>query len=142
MRDETIKIYLPSLSNIGKCKIGKYCVIHSQVWIGNDVEIGERCKIQAFAFIPKGVKIKDDVFIGPHVCFTNDKRPPSQGKYWMETIVEEGAVIGAGAVILPGVTIGKGAVIGAGSVVTKNIPPFETWLGNPAKKSKRTNIHA
>lgn len=114
--------------------IGDNCTIHAFVWIGDLAIIGNNCKIQAFSFIPNGVIIEDNVFIGPHVCFTNDKNPPSQGTGWEKTIVKTGAVIGAGAVILPGVVIGKESVVGAGSVVTKSIPDGETWVGNPASK--------
>lgn len=113
--------------------IGDGTRIHSHVWIGPKVVIGSGCKIQPFAFIPDGVTVKDGVFIGPHACFTNDKHPPSNGRGWAKTVVEDGAVIGAGAVILPGLTIGKGAVIGAGAVVTKDVPAGETWCGNPAR---------
>jgi UDP-2-acetamido-3-amino-2,3-dideoxy-glucuronate N-acetyltransferase len=107
------------------------CTVHSHVWIGNNVQIGERCKIQAFCFIPEGVTIGNDVFLGPRVTFTNDKYPPSPN--WSKTIVEDDVSIGAGAVILPGVTLHKGCKIGAGAVVTKDVPEGQTWVGNPAK---------
>src|SRR3990172_7068981 len=109
--------------------------VHSHVWIGKDVKIGERCKIQAFVFIPTGVHIGDGVFIGPSVTFLNDKRPPSGN--WVKTFVHNGASIGGGCTILPGVTIGQDAMIGAGSVDTKDIPSGEVWLGNPAKFYKK-----
>jgi acetyltransferase-like isoleucine patch superfamily enzyme len=125
-----IKYWHKELSNIGNCLIGEGSIIHSHVWIGDRVKIGERCRIQAFAFIPTGVRLGNDVFIGPHVCFTNDKYPPSNE--WEVTIVEDYVSIGAGAVILPGVTLGTGCKIGAGAVVTKNVPAGETWVGNPA----------
>lgn len=115
----------------GDPKIGEDCKIAAYVEIGKDVIIGDRVLIEAFAFIPPGVTIEDDVFIGPHVVFTNDKNPPSG--FWGETIVRKGAVIGANATILPDVEIGQGATIGAGSVVTKSIPDFEIWVGNPAR---------
>lgn len=104
--------------------------------IGKGVKIGKFCKIQAGAFIPPGVTIGDYCFIGPHVCFTNDKYPALRDVDWqlLTTVVEDEVVIGAGAIILPGLTIGKGARIGAGAVVTKDVPPGETWVGNPAKK--------
>lgn len=126
------KQYKPELSNVGNYnKIGEDCVIHSHVWIGDDVFIGNRCKIQAFAFIPNGVCISNDVFIGPHVCFTNDKNPPNGD--FKQTMVEDDVAIGANATILPGVHIGRGAKIGAGAVVTKSVPAGEVWVGNPAK---------
>jgi UDP-2-acetamido-3-amino-2,3-dideoxy-glucuronate N-acetyltransferase len=127
------KIWHEHLSNIGACQIGDYCIIHSNVWIGNEVVIGDCVKIQAFSFIPTGVVIEDGVFIGPHVCFTNDKHPPSGGKGWAKTLVKSRAVIGANATILPGITIGEGSTIGAGSVVTKDVPDFATVYGNPAR---------
>lgn len=126
-------IYHPELSNI-QCEIPVSTKVHSHVWIGKDVSIGEDCLIQAFCFIPDWVTIEDGVFLGPRVTFTNDKRPPSYGKHWIATLVRKGASIGAAATILPGVTIGEKAVIGAGAVVTKNVPDGETWVGNPARK--------
>jgi len=127
-------IYHPELSNLMKCEIGEGCKIHSHTWIGDNVKIGNNCKIEAFVFIPDGVTIEDDVFIGPHVCFTNDKYPPSGGRHWAKTLVKEGAAIGANATILPGITIGRKALIGAGSVVTENVMAFTTVVGNPAKR--------
>lgn len=131
------KFHFPELSNIGECLIGSNCKIHSHVWIGDGVRIGDWVKIQAFAFIPPGVTIHDGVFIGPHVCFTNDRHPPSHAEQWEETIVFSGASIGAGAIILPGIRIGANAKIGAGSVVTKNVPDGETWVGNPARPLRK-----
>lgn len=110
-------------------KLGTNCKIHHYTWIGDEVVIGNNCKIQAFAFIPNGVTIEDNVFIGPHVCFTNDKHPKAQGDWELKnTVVKKGASIGANATILPGITIGENAMIGAGSVVTKDVPGGKTWI--------------
>lgn len=126
------RIWHPEKSiNLGY-KCGEGSVIHAMTWIAHDVTIGDNCKIQALTFIPDGVTIEDNVFIGPCVCFTNDKHPPSNGTGWSKTLVKEGVVIGANATILTGITIGERAIIGAGSVVTRNVPPGETWIGNPA----------
>lgn len=130
------KLWHPHLSVLLNCSIGDNCTIHSHVWIGNDVTIGDYCKVQAFAFIPEGVMIGNEVFIGPRVCFTNDKYPPSND--WAKTVVGDRVSIGAGAVILPGITIGRGARIGAGAVVTKSVPPGVTVVGNPAAPMKRS----
>lgn len=123
-------LWHPEKSVILDCEIGAGCTIHAPVWIGNNVIIGDRCKIQAFAFIPEGVQLGNDVFIGPHVCFTNDRYPPSQE--WLQTIVGDGVSIGANATITPGITIGAGARIAAGAVVTKDIPPGTHVRGVPA----------
>jgi UDP-2-acetamido-3-amino-2,3-dideoxy-glucuronate N-acetyltransferase len=129
----TAKLWFEHLSNIGKCEIGEYCVLHSHIWIGDGVIVGDSVKIQAFTFIPQGVTIESNVFIGPRATFLNDLYPPSHGEGWKKTLVCSNASIGGGAVILPGVTIGEGALVGAGSVVTKDVPAFEIWAGNPAK---------
>ena len=131
------KVWFPELSNIGDCIIGKDCRIHSHVWIGDRVYIGHGVRIQAFSFIPSGVMIGDNVFVGPRVTFTNDKNPPSRESDWLHTIVEHHAVIGAGAIILPGITLGEGCLIGAGAVVTKSVPKGKIVYGNPAVIHKR-----
>lgn len=134
MRGKDTIIYHPHLSNIAEeAEIGSNCKIHSHVWIGRKVKIGNNCKIQAFVFIPDGVTIENNVFVGPRATFTNDKYPPSHGKGWAPILVKEGAVIGAGAIILPGITIGSNAKVGAGAVVTKDVPNDAIVVGNPAR---------
>ena len=127
------KIWHPELVNIYKCRMGERCNIATFVEIGEDVEIGDNCQIQAFTFIPKGVKIGNNVFIGPNVTFTNDKYPPSGGKFWFETIIEDNVKIGAGALLITGITVGEGSFIAAGAVVTKDVPPGVTVIGVPAR---------
>jgi acetyltransferase-like isoleucine patch superfamily enzyme len=120
--------------NLYKCDIGKNCKIDSFVYIEGDVKIGNNVKIRAHTFIPSGVTIEDDVFIGPGVIFTNDKYPKVTGDWkLLKTIVKRGASIGAGVTILPGITIGENSSVGAGSVVTKNVPPNVIVTGNPAR---------
>jgi len=121
--------------NIFGCKIGKDCKIAPFVDIQKGVVIGDRCKVEPFAFIPTGVTIEDDVFIGQHVCFMNDKTPKAYDPTWkpMSTVVKKGASIGAGAIIVCGNTIGEGSLVGAGAVVTKDVPPNTVVVGNPAK---------
>jgi len=117
-------------------KIGKNCNIGKSVYIDTKVEIGNNCKVQNFATLYKGLKVGNDVFIGPHACFTNDVYP--RAHIWdddkiVETIVKDGASIGANSTIIAGVTIGKYAMIGAGAVVTKDVPDNCLVVGNPAK---------
>lgn len=119
--------------NLYKARIGRECKIDAFVYIEEGVQIGDRTKVRAFTFIPSGVTIGSDVFVGPHVCFTNDRRPRARGEWKLEaTVVEDGASIGAGAIILPGVTIGRNALVGAGAVVTKDVPAGAVVRGNPA----------
>lgn len=120
--------------NLYGCKIGKGCRIAAYVEIQRGVKIGDRCKIEAFAFIPSGVTIEDEVFIGPHVCFTNDRVPKAVGEWEMvPTVVRKGASIGANATVICGVTIGENALVGAGAVVTKDVPANAVVVGVPAR---------
>jgi acetyltransferase-like isoleucine patch superfamily enzyme len=116
-------------------KIGKNCNICDHCFIENGVEVGNNVTIKCGIYIWKGAKIKDNVFLGPNVVFTNDIFPRSK-KYpqkFEETIIENGASIGANVTIVAGIKIGKYSLVGAGSVVTKDIPPYNLWYGNPAK---------
>ena len=129
-------VWKPELTNIlPGAQIGDTTTIGAFTEIGKDVIIGEKCKIQAFVFIPKGVEIGNNVFIGPSVTFTNDRYPSSAdyGKY-ETTTVADCVSIGAGSTIRCGIILHKGSIIGAGSVVTKDVPAFETWAGNPARR--------
>ena len=116
-------------------QIGENCNICSHCFIENDVVIGNHVTIKCGVQVWDGITLEDDVMVGSNVTFTNDMYPRSQNKDWklLRTKVCKGASIGAGSVILPGLTIGEGAMIGAGSVVTKDVPPGELWMGNPAK---------
>lgn len=116
-------------------QIGENCNINCNVFIENEVFIGDNVTIKPGVQIWDGITLEDSVFIGPNVTFTNDLFPRSKNtEYDMKkTLVKKGASIGANATILGGVTIGENALVGAGSVVTKNIPANEIWAGNPAK---------
>ena len=130
---EGTKIWHPELVNLYGCRIGNNCNIGAFVEIGPGVVIGNNVRIAARCFIPEGVTIEDDCFIGPRATFCNDRFPPSSKDQWEKILVRRGASIGAAAVILPGVTIGERAVIGAGSVVTRDVAAGETIYGIPAR---------
>ena len=122
--------------------IGDDCNINCQVFIENDVVIGNKVTIKPGVQIWDGITIEDEVFIGPNVTFTNDLMPRSK-QYpdsFLRTIVKKRASIGANATILPGITIGENAMIGAGSVVLKDVPPNTVWAGNPARQIKTLEI--
>jgi acetyltransferase-like isoleucine patch superfamily enzyme len=115
--------------------IGDDCNICSHCFIENDVIIGDRVTVKSGVQLWDGLRIADDVFIGPNASFANDKRPRSGNRDFplLVTITEKGASIGAGATILPGVKIGAGAMVGAGAVVTGDVPAGATVVGNPAR---------
>ena len=104
--------------------IGENCNICAHCFVENDVIVGDRVTLKCGVFLWDGIRVEDDVFIGPNATFCNDKYPRSGNReFTLEGItVRRGASIGANATILPGVTIGEKATIGAGAVVTKDIP--------------------
>jgi acetyltransferase-like isoleucine patch superfamily enzyme len=136
------KAHIPENTNVWQfcvvfpnAAIGRNCNICSHCLIENDVIIGDNVTVKCGVQLWDGLRVEDNVFIGPNVTFTNDKYPRSKQypeQFW-KTTIKKGASIGAGVVILCGVTIGENAMIGAGSVVTKDVPAGELWLGNPAK---------
>lgn len=124
-------------------KIGRNCILGKGVYVDADVSIGDNVKIQNYVSVFHGVTVEDGVFIGPHVCFTNDLRPRAinpdgslkKGDDWIvsPTLVRYGAAIGANATIRCGVTIGRWAMIGAGSLVAKDVPDYGLVWGVPAR---------
>ena len=119
-------------------KIGKNCVLGQNVNVGNNVSIGNNVKVQNNVSIYEGVTLEDYVFCGPSMVFTNILNPrcryPQVGsKYYIKTLVKEGASLGANCTIVCGITIGRNAFVGAGAVVTKDVPDFALVVGNPAR---------
>ena len=132
-----------AFTNLYGCRIGDESRIGTFVEIQRGAVIGARCKIQSHTFICDGITIGDGVFVGHGVMFINDKRPAATADggglqteaNWelLRTIVEDGASIGSGAIVLGGVRIGAGALVGAGAVVSRDVPEGATVAGVPAR---------
>ncbi|AOE87809.1 acyltransferase [Pseudomonas sp. TCU-HL1] len=116
-------------------RIGTDCNVCAHTLIENDVEVGDRVTIKSGVFLWDGIRVADDVFIGPNATFANDPMPRSKvyPERFLGVRLERGASIGANATLLPGVTIGEYAMVGAGAVVTKDVPPRAVVVGNPAR---------
>ncbi len=119
-------------------KIGHHCTIGQNVNVANNVSIGNYVKIQNNVSVYEGVTLEDYVFCGPSMVFTNiidprSKYPQVGARYYIKTLVREGASLGANCTIVCGHTIGRFAFVGAGSVVTKDVPDFALVVGNPAR---------
>jgi acetyltransferase-like isoleucine patch superfamily enzyme len=125
-------------------RIGAGCIIGKNVYVDTEVVIGDQVKVQNNVSLFHGVSVEDGAFIGPHVCFTNDRIPravnpdgstKADGDWDVSpTLVRRGAAVGANATILPGVTIGSWAMVGSGSVVTGDVGDYELVAGNPARR--------
>lgn len=141
-------VIVSPFTNLYGCRIGAESRIGPYVEIQRDAVIGARCKIQSHTFICTGVEIEDEVFVGHGTLFINDKFPRSttedgalktEADWQLErTIVERGAALGSGAVVLGGIRIGAGALVGAGAVVTQDVAPGETVAGVPARVRLRS----
>lgn len=124
-------------------RLGRDCIVGKGVYVDFDVIIGDRCKLQNGVYVYHPAIIEDGVFLGPGVILTNDRSPRAvmpDGRLksdadWLAAAVHiaEGASVGAGSVVLPGVQIGRWAMVGAGSVVTNDVPDHGLVLGNPAR---------
>lgn len=145
MRDVRLgkNVLIRPFSNIYGCTIGDDTRIGAFVEIQEGVYIGNRCKIQDMVSICTGTVIEDEVFIGPGVIFTNDKYPQATNADgsvktaldWSVSpvVVKQGARIGAGAILCPGVTVYERAFVGAGAVVTRDVLADTMVFGNPAR---------
>jgi UDP-2-acetamido-3-amino-2,3-dideoxy-glucuronate N-acetyltransferase len=116
-------------------RIGRDCNIGEQCYIESGAIVGDRVTVKHHTAIWDGVHIADDVFVGPSVAFTNDRRPRSRQQDWVleQTHIEQGATLGAHVTVLCGVRVGAYAFIGAGTVVTKDVPPYRLVTGRPAR---------
>lgn len=123
--------------------VGAECILSKGVYVDRDVRIGDRVKVQNYASLYHGTTVEDGAFIGPYACLTNDRFPRAvtpEGKLkgdadWEvgEVRIGQGASVGAGAVVLPGVEVGSWAMVGAGAVVTRSVPAHALVVGNPAR---------
>jgi acetyltransferase-like isoleucine patch superfamily enzyme len=122
-------------------RLGADCNVCDHVFVENDVVVGDRVTIKSGVQLWDGLRVGDDVFIGPNATFTNDPFPRSKVRRAevLVTRIEAGASIGANATILPGLTIGARAMVGAGSVVTRDVPPGTVVAGNPARVIRSVN---
>jgi acetyltransferase-like isoleucine patch superfamily enzyme len=127
-----------------RASIGAECILGKGVYVGEGVQIGSRVKIQNGVSIYPGATVEDGVFIGPHVCFTNDRHPRAinpdgsvqTADQWQISpiLVRAGASLGAACVLVAGVTVGRWALVAAGAVVTKDVPDYALVAGNPARQ--------
>jgi acetyltransferase-like isoleucine patch superfamily enzyme len=114
--------------------IGADCNVCDHTFIESGTVIGDRVTIKSGVYLWDGLRVQDDVFIGPQATFTNDHFPRSKQPFEpVITTICQGATIGAGAIILPGVTVGERAMVGAGAAVIADVPSYAVVVGNPAR---------
>ena len=121
----------------GGARIGKGVSLGQNVFIGNKVVIGDRCKIQNNVSVYDNVTLEEGVFCGPSTVFTNVYNPRAlieRKNEYRDTLVKNGATLGANCTIVCGITIGEHAFIGAGAVVNRNVLPYALMLGVPARR--------
>lgn len=129
-------------------KLGSFCVIQPNVYFVNckNIECGRNFAVNSNTYINAvgGVKIGDDVLLGPNVAISSGEHQYSEGRLPVtlqpivrkKIVIGNGVWIGANAVILPGVVLAEGTIVGAGAVVTKSTEPYSVVAGVPAKKIK------
>jgi UDP-2-acetamido-3-amino-2,3-dideoxy-glucuronate N-acetyltransferase len=141
------RVVVQAFTNLYGCEIGDDTRIGPFVEIQSGVTIGRLCKIQSHSFLCSGVEVGDEVFVGHGVLFINDRFPRAAASGGLQTaadwtllptVVERGASLGTGAVIMGGLRIGAGAMVGAGAVVTAGVPAGAVVAGVPARVRARS----
>lgn len=118
-------------------QIGENCSLGQNVFVGNKVTVGNNVKIQNNVSVYDNVTLEDDVFCGPSMVFTNVYNPRSaisRKDEYRNTLVQQGATLGANCTIVCGATIGRYAFVGAGAVVNKDVKDYALMVGVPAKQ--------
>lgn len=119
-------------------RVGADCNICDHAYVEGGASLGDRVTVKNAVLIFAGVCVGDDVFLGPNVVFTNDLRPRAHVKKGPEalvpTLVEDGATLGAGCVVVCGATVGRHAFAAAGAVITQHVPAYAFVAGNPATR--------
>ena len=119
-------------------RIGAECNICDHAFIETGVVLGNNVTIKNGVAIWQGVRVEDNVFLGPNCVLTNDPNPRAYikkpGAALQTTLIRANATVGANATILCGVTIGRYAFIGAGAVVLRTVLDFALMVGNPARQ--------
>lgn len=123
-----------------KCTIGDNCIISRYVTLNYNCHVGNRTKVMDLTHLTGNMWVGDDVFISIHVSTTNDNAMgahPYEEDRIVGPVVEDGARVGAGVVLLPGVRIGARATVAAGAVVTRDVAAGLTVMGVPARPVPR-----
>ena len=117
--------------------LGDFVSVGEHVYIGEGTFVGNHTRISQGVHITDHMIVGERVFIGPHVVFSNDKYPVANNPSFKREcpLVEDDVSIGINATILPGVRLGQGCTVGAGAVVTRDVSPYTTVYGNPAREA-------
>jgi acetyltransferase-like isoleucine patch superfamily enzyme len=129
------RVYPPSVVAEGAV-LGSDVVVGAFCFVAKGAVVGAGTRVQSHTSVWAGVELGEDVFVGPGAVFTNVRHPRAafpRAPKWDRTVVEDGASVGAGAVLVAPVRVGKHAMIGAGAVVTRDVPAHAVVVGNPAR---------